>query len=156
MRRQSWIQNTSADFDYDSDKDEYICPNGKRLKPLVKSGRHKGKLLKVYISTEADCRSCDLRAKCLRYKDGKCRHLTYYADAKGKNISQAMVKKIETQKGRKINPQRIAIVEPVFANIRVHKRLDKFSLRGKIKVNIQWLLYCMVHNMEKIANYGFA
>ena len=147
---------TFADFDYDADKDEYICPNGKRLKPLVKSGRHKGKLLKVYISTEADCRRCQLRVKCLRYKDAKSRHLTYYADALGKNISQAMVKKIETQKGRKIYPQRIAIVEPVFANIRVHKRLDKFSLRGKIKVNIQWLLYCMVHNIEKIANYGFA
>jgi hypothetical protein len=147
---------TFADFAYDGDKDEYICPNGKRLKPLVKSGRHKGKLLKVYISTEADCRLCDLRAKCLRYKDAKCRHLTYYADASGNNISQAMVKKIETQKGRKIYPQRIAIVEPVFANIRVHKRLDKFSLRGKIKVNIQWLLYCMVHNIEKVANYGFA
>jgi transposase len=147
---------TFADFDYDGDKDEYICPNGKRLKPLVKSGRHKGKLLKVYISTEADCRRCQLRAKCLRYKDAKCRHLTYYADAKGKNISQAMVKKIETRKGRKIYPQRIAVVEPVFANIRVHKRLDKFSLRGKIKVNIQWLLYCMVHNIEKISNYGFA
>ena len=147
---------TFADFNYDDDKDEYICPNGKRLKPLVKSGRHKGKLLKVYISTEADCRRCQLRAKCLRYKDAKSRHLTYYADAKGKNISQQMVKKIETQRGRKIYPQRIAIVEPVFANIRVHKRLDKFSLRGKIKVNIQWLLYCMVHNIEKISNYGFA
>ena len=147
---------TFADFDYDADKDEYICPNGKRLKPLVKSGRHKGKLLKVYISTEADCRRCQLRVKCLRYKDAKSRHLTYYADALGKNISQAMVKKIETRKGRKIYPQRIGVVEPVFANIRVHKRLDKFSLRGKIKVNIQWLLYCMVHNIEKIANYGFA
>jgi len=54
-----------------------------------------------------------------------------------------------------IYPQRIGIVEPVFANIRVHKGMDKFSLRGKIKVNIQWLLYCMVHNIEKIANYGF-
>jgi hypothetical protein len=25
---------------------------------------------------------------------------------------------------------------------------------GKVKVNIQWLLYCMIHNIEKIANYG--
>ena len=67
-----------------------------------------------------------------------------------------MVKKIETQKGRKIYPQRIAFVEPVFTNIQVHKRPEKFSLRRKIKVNIQWLLYCMVHNIEKVANYGFA
>ena len=98
----------------------------------------------------------EFEIKCLRYKDAKCRHLSYYADACGLNISQAMVEKNDTQKGRSIYPQRIAIVEPVFANIRVHKGMDKFSLRGKIKVNIQWLLYCMVHNIEKIANYGFA
>jgi transposase len=147
---------TFTDFRYDDEKDEYICPNGKRLKPLVKAGRHKGKLLKVYRSIEKDCKRCQLRAKCLQNQDAKQRHFTYYADASGNNISQAMVQKIESEKGRKIYPQRIAIVEPVFANIRVHKRLDKFSLRGKIKVNIQWLLYCMVHNIEKVANYGFA
>ena len=147
---------TFADFHYDGDKDEYICPNGKRLERFSKPGVHKGKFLRRYVSDQADCRHCQLRAKCLRYKDAKRRHLSYYADASGKNISQAMVKKIETPKGRKIYPQRIGIVEPVFANIRVHKRMDKFNLRGKIKVNIQWLLYCMVHNIEKVANYGFA
>jgi len=146
---------TFADFQYDRDTDEYICPNGKRLKRLGKLGRHKGKLLKRYISYENDCRRCQFRAKCLQNKDAKRRHLSYYADASGQNISQAMVKKIDTQKGRKIYPQRIGIVEPVFANIRVHKRMNKFTLRGKIKVNIQWLLYCMVHNIEKVANYGF-
>ena len=147
---------TFADFHYDGDKDQYICPNGKRLKRFAKPGQHKGKLLRRYVSEEKDCRRCQLRAKCLRYKDTKRRHFSFYADASGENISQAMVKKIETQKGRKIYPQRIGIVEPVFANIRVHKRMDKFNLRGKIKVNIQWLLYCMVHNIEKVANYGFA
>jgi len=131
-------------------------PFGKRLKRFAKPAQYKGKLLRRYVSKEKDCKRCQLRAKCLRYKDAKRRHFTYYADASGNNISQAMVKKIETQKGRRIYPQRIAIVEPVFANIRVHKRMDKFSLRGKIKVNIQWLLYCMVHNIEKVANYGFA
>jgi hypothetical protein len=48
------------------------------------------------------------------------------------------------------------IVEPVFANIRINKRLDRFTLRGKIEVNIQWLLFCLVHNIEKILNYGMA
>jgi transposase len=147
---------TFADFQYDGDKDEYICPNGKALKRFGKTGRHKGKLLRRYVSSQADCRCCQHRGKCLRYKDASRRHLSYYTDAAGQNISQAMVEKIETQKGRQIYPQRIGIVEPVFANIRVHKGMDKFNLRGKIKVNIQWLLYCMVHNIEKIANYGFA
>jgi transposase len=146
---------TFADFVYNEDKDEYICPNGKGLKRFGRTGRHKGKLLRRYVSNETDCRRCQLRAKCLQNKDAKRRHFTYYVDASGNNISQAMVQKIETQKGRKIYPQRIGIVEPVFANIRVHKGMNKFTLRGKIKVNIQWLLYCMVHNIEKVANYGF-
>jgi hypothetical protein len=91
---------TFADFQYDADKDEYMCPNDKRLKPLVKSGRHKGKLLKVYTSRQKDCKRCQLTAKCLRYKDAKRRHFTYYVDASGNNISQAMVQKIQTQKGQ--------------------------------------------------------
>ena len=55
-----------------------------------------------------------------RHKDAKQRHLTHYVDASGKNISHEMIKKIESEMGRKIYPQRIAIVEPVFANIRTH------------------------------------
>jgi hypothetical protein len=66
-----------------------------------------------------------------------------------------MAGKVDMELGRTIYPQRIAIAEPVFANIRTHKRLDHFTLRGKLKVNIQWLLYCMVHSIEKILNYGF-
>ena len=72
----------------------------------------------------------------------------------GKNHSREMSEKIDTERGRRLYPRRIAIVEPVFANIRTQKRLDQFTLRGKLKVNIQWLLYCIVHNMEKIANFG--
>ena len=147
---------TFADYQYDREKNQFICPNGKRLKRHIKPKVRKGKILRVYVSNESDCRCCQLRAKCLRYKDAKCRYLSYYADASGENISHKMIKKIDSEKGRKIYPRRIAIVEPVFANIRTQKRMDKFNLRGKIKVNIQWLLYCMVHNIEKVANYGLA
>jgi len=147
---------TFADYKYDRENDQFICPNGKRLKKHIKPKLQKGKILRVYVSNQSDCGCCQLRAKCVRVKDAKRRYLSYYADATGANISYTMIKKIDSEKGRKIYPRRIAIVEPVFANIRVHKRLDKFNLRSKIKVNIQWLLYCMVHNIEKVANYGFA
>lgn len=71
------------------------------------------------------------------------------------NLSKEMAEKIDTEEGRNIYHQRIAIAEPVFANIRSMKRLDRFTLRSKIKVNIQWVLYCMVHNICKIMRYGF-
>ena len=42
----------------------------------------------------------------------------------------------------------------VFADIRYNKQLNRFTLRGKAKVNAQWHLYCLVHNIEKIATVG--
>jgi hypothetical protein len=70
-------------------------------------------------------------------------------------LTKAMAAKIDSEQGRRIYHRRIAIAEPVFANIRVHKVMNRFTLRGKIKVNIQWLLYCIVHNIGKILSFGF-
>ena len=50
---------------------------------------------------------------------------------------------------------RLAIGEPPFAHIRSVIGLDRFTLRGKIKVNTQWNLFCIVHNVKKIHRYGF-
>jgi transposase len=36
-----------ADFRYDRDKDQYICPNGKRLKRFAKPGQHKGQVSQI-------------------------------------------------------------------------------------------------------------
>jgi hypothetical protein len=32
--------------------------------------------------------------------------------------------------------------------------LYRFTLRGKAKVNSQWLMYCMVHNLKKIHQFA--
>ena len=72
------------------------------------------------------------------------------------DLVEAMKAKIDTLEGRRIYGRRLAIVEPVFANIRAQKRLDRFTLRTKTKVNIQWMLFALIHNIEKIAHYGMA
>ncbi len=41
----------------------------------------------------------------------------------------------------------------MFANIKYGKGLNRFTLRGKIKVNIQWTLYCRVHNIGKLPEF---
>jgi hypothetical protein len=45
----------------------------------------------------------------------------------------------------------MGIVEPVFANITFHKKRNYFTVRGKEKVNTQWLIFSCVHNIGKIA-----
>ena len=61
---------------------------------------------------------------------------------------------IDSSRGRQLYSQRMGTVEPVFANLRHNKRLNRFTLRGGAKVNAQWQLYCLVHNIEKIATVG--
>lgn len=56
-----------------------------------------------------------------------------------RNLLREMDRKVDPERGRGIYHQRIGIAEPVFANIRAVKRLDRFTLRGKIMVNIQWV-----------------
>jgi transposase len=153
QKRQQARRFTLKDFHYEESLDQYICPQGKILKLLVKRVFDHGHLYRKYIAAEKDCQTCPLKSRCIYGKGGKRKHL---AVPIGESLSKQMVEKIDTEPGRRIYPQRLAIVEPVFANIRSNKRLDRFTLRGKIKVNIQWLMFCLVHNIEKILNYGMA
>jgi Transposase DDE domain len=65
-----------------------------------------------------------------------------------------MKRKIDSVEGRLIYNRRLGTAEPVFANIRAAVGLDRFSMRGKRKVNTQWLLFCTVHNLLKVHRYG--
>jgi transposase len=147
---------SQEDFHHNASEDHYICPRGKILRLTVKSTVTDGVIYRQYASDEQDCKGCPVKSKCISARGSRRRQLTFAVGALPSNLSWKMAQKVSSEKGKKIYPRRLAIVEPVFANIRVQKRLNRFTLRGKIKVNIQWLLYCMIHNIEKIANYGFA
>jgi hypothetical protein len=62
---------------------------------------------------------------------------------------------IDSERGRELYGRRFATVEPVFGNLRANKRLNRFTLRGRQKVDTQWKLYCLVHNIEKLAHHGY-
>jgi hypothetical protein len=67
-----------------------------------------------------------------------------------------MKKRIDSPVGRVLYGRRFATVEPVFGNLRHNKGLDRFTLRGRAKVDTQWKLFCLVHNIEKLAHHGYA
>jgi hypothetical protein len=144
-----------ADFHYDETTDQYRCPNGKTLRLNVKRAVVGCVVYRRYVANRDECDICELKAKCLKGKNIKGRFLNVPVGGVPGHLSKVMAAKIDTEQGRKVYDQRAGIVEPVFANIRFHKSMDRFTLRGKIKVNIQWLLYCMIHNIEKVVNYGF-
>ena len=146
---------TLKDFQYDGCQDQYICPKGKVLRLKVKAALEQGVIYRRYGTEIEDCQGCELKVRCIRAKKGQRKTLSIDVGYTPDNLSRTMAAKIDTEKGRRIYTRRMAIVEPVFANIRTHKSMNRFTLRGKIKVNVQWLFYGMIHNIGKILRYGF-
>jgi hypothetical protein len=119
-----------------------------------------GQPFQRYTAKEVDCNACALSDQCLKSplkpNDGRGRQVTRF-EPKPKdnaNPSERMRQAIDSPKGRQLYSQRIGTVEPVFGNIRHNKRLTRLNHRGRTKVNTQWNLYCMVHNIEKLARTG--
>ena len=104
------------------------------------------------------CLSCGLRDQCLKHPEKtRVRQVVFFNGRSAtapETFTHKMKRKIDSLTGKRIYQRRLATVEPVFANIRAAKGLDRFTLRGKTKVNSQWLLYCLVHNLGKIQRYG--
>ncbi len=65
-----------------------------------------------------------------------------------------MKAKMDSEDGKRVYARRLGIVEPVFANICVQKRMNRFTLRTKRKVDVQWGLFALVHNIGKIHTFG--
>ena len=143
------------DFHFDDRTGKLICPAGHGL---YKNGQNfetkDGYLATSYRAPMRACTGCHLRSKCMRNPDGRSRQVRLFHGRRPGSLTDAMKQKIDTPEGRKIYGKRLAIVEPVFGNIRAQKRMDRLTLRGRTKVNIQWMLYCMVHNIEKILHFG--
>ena len=142
------------DFTFADDLSHAICPAGKRM---YRSGTNidDGKFLSHrFKGPKSACVPCRLRTQCLRKPDTtEIRQVAYFhgRSERGKNtFTEKMRRKIDSVVGRYFYSKRLGTVEPVFANICSILGMDRFGLRGKAKVNSQWLLYCMVHNLKKI------
>jgi hypothetical protein len=142
------------DFTLDEKKGKLICPAGKELYLKNKNFECNGYKAVVYHGKKTECRVCELRAKCLRKGTTQARQVYLFYESPKETLTARMRRKIDTIKGRKLYSMRLGIVEPVFANIRARKRLDRFLLRGKRKACTQWRLFCMVHNIGKLLRFG--
>jgi transposase len=156
------IKTELEDFTYDEKNDCYICPAGHALKLEVKRHVLRNGIYRTYRMKDDYCINCKLRTQCMGNAKARRRYLCVPLGKCTKSPpaeltpSQRMQIKIDSFLGKFIYGKRIGNVEPVFGNLRFNKKLNRFTYRGKEKVNIQWLLFCLVHNIEKIAHYGVA
>ena len=143
-----------SDFSFDPSKQVYRCPHGKELTCHAHNQTNRFRTYDVYHARVQDCAACPLRARCLSKPTSSRRYLSVPVDTQPPNLIDEMKAKIHTDQGKQIYARRLAIVEPVFANICVHKRMHRFTVRSKLKVDVQWRLFALIHNIGKIHTFG--
>jgi len=135
-----------------------VCPAGESMW-LKRAGNDKcGNEKLFFMGRLSKCRRCSLSRQCMRHPEsansrlGSGRQVSFVIKAcehKSESVDW-MKARIDSAEGKERYAQRMAVVEPVFGNIRSNKGLNRFSLRGKEKVDGQWHLFSLVHNIEKL------
>jgi hypothetical protein len=156
---------TVEDFVYSKERDRFKCPAGMFLEYAydVTLRNNSGK---QYKAPSGVCGKCPLLEQCIairkekaakdgvkrRKKAARVRTLYIINRKYENNLSEEMRKKIDDPAYRELYSRRMQIIEPVFSNIKYCKGMDRFTLRPQKKVNTQWQLYCIVHNIGKCMN----
>ena len=144
----------AGEFRFAADHSQATCPAGKTLYRNGGDCTIGGYRAIRFRAPVSACQDCALRTKCLR-KPGTTptRQVALLIRKKVITHTAHMRARIDSEEGRRLYGQRFATVEPVFGNLRANKRLNRFTLRGRDKVDGQWKLFALVHNIEKLANY---
>jgi transposase len=145
---------SAADFIFDASKQVYRCPHGKELTCHARGHVNRHRSYDLYHARSEDCAACPLRSRCLKKADAVRRNLSIQVVSQSPNLIDEMKAKIDSDQGKRIYGRRLGIVEPVFSNICVQKRMHRFTLRSKRKVDVQWRLFALVHNIGKIHTFG--
>ena len=141
---------TIEDFEYDKKNDCYTCPGNMVLSHIGKAKLRNNEGEK-YQAKRGTCKKCPLLNKCIskRTSENPVRTL-YVVERKYKeNLSDKMRKKIDDPAYRELYSRRMQIIEPPFANITYCKGMNRLTMRGEKKNDIQWKLYTIVHNIGK-------
>jgi len=149
-----------SDFTYDPEARTCVCPARKSLDRAGRALVTKGHIGDRFRGAKRDCVPCPARAQCLRTPEAtQVRQVAFFrgkTEADAETYTARMKARTDSPAGRARYAERFGTVEPVFANLRYNKGLDRFTLRGRAKVDGQWKLFCLVHNIEKLARHGYA
>jgi transposase len=149
---------TGEDFTVNIEKQSCICPVGKELWLKCAKATIRDTIFMQFQGHKEDCDHCPERSKCLRstkQKGARQVNVKIGSIAKEKNGPlERMKQKIDSTIGRHIYSMRLGIVEPVFGHINDAIGIKRFTLRSKKKVNGQWQLMSMLHNLTKIHRFG--
>ena len=139
----------SALLHYNEQRDCCYCPMGQTMNCM---GSYKKKTSTGFEQTikkyqAQNCNGCPLRGVCHNSKYNRVIEINHNL-----NRHKAIAKeKLNTEEGIEKRKQRCFDVEPVFGNIKSNHKFNRFMLRGKTKVTVEFGLLALAQNLRKKA-----
>ena len=150
-QKRSWRKQRFRveNWEYDKINDEYICPANEKLE-FIRETHKKTDLGYVSKLREYECQNCSgclMKSECTRAAGNRRIRvnltLNQYRDQARSNLL--------SDQGRKLSIQRNVDVESVFGQLKHNWGFRRFLLKGLEKVNIEWGILSIAHNIAKLA-----
>ena len=90
------------------------------------------------------CGNCPVREDCTK---GKARTITQETR---EPLREKIRQRLDTPEGKAIYKKRMVSIEPVWGDMKFNKGFRAFRMRSKAKVNAEFMLLCIAHNIGKI------
>ena len=148
-QKRAWKKNPFAvqNLFYNKERDFFICVMGLKLTNI---GTKKSKSELGYISTVTryqaqNCQGCPLRGLCHQSKNNRIIEVNHKLQEYKKKARQ----KLLSEQGIYYRGKRCIEPEAVFAQIKHNCQFNRFRLTGLQKVNLEFTLVAIAHNLRK-------
>ena len=130
-------------FTYNSEKDIYICSEGKELHLFSRNKMKRNSLADIYRCK--DCQGCPQFGKCTNSTKG--RTLSRY---KNQAFRDAYKEKMKNKKAKYMMRLRKSLVEHPFGTIKYLMGRTPLLLRGLEKISVEIKLYALAYNFKRL------
>jgi transposase len=153
-RKPELIQKASfrvENWAYDLEKDEFTCPANHPLtyQETRPYRTENGYLTKRRFYECSECSTCPLKPQCTKAKGNRRIQVSF----KLREYRQQAKANLLSQQGIALRKQRGPDVEGAFGDIKHNMGVRRFMLRGLKKVETEWGILSIAHNLRKLAAF---
>ncbi|WP_434059852.1 IS1182 family transposase, partial [Myroides marinus] len=125
-----------------------ICPIKEKLKFIGTTIKESvtGFKSTIHLYQTTKCLECPLKQECHKAKENR----TVSLNLRLNNIKDHIRKLLTSEKGLEHRSKRPIEVEAVFGQLKANNKFNRFTLRSLPKVNIEFGLMAIAHNLRKI------
>jgi transposase len=138
----------ARNFVYDSERNEFICPQGKRLSQRTTAALCGEARTDVFSADKQDCQSCSQRERCTP-RNQMQHHGRSISRLREDPRVQQFKDKMATAKAKAIYKTRSPIAEFPHAWLKSKLNFTRFRCRGLLRVDAEALWACLTHNLQR-------